>query len=97
MFTDEEGKMLSQQKVRRAWEKVLKSAGLPYKTFHTTRKTFGSLLLASCGDVYYVSRQLRHSSVLITEKCYIDQLRLTDEKPQVNLLKFSTPKLHLTG
>lgn len=54
-------------------KKALLEAGIKGASVHTLRKTFGSKLLESkAADIYTVSKLLGHSSVIVTERHYID-------------------------
>lgn len=56
-------------------KKYMVNAGIENASVHTLRKTFGSRLLESkAADIYTVSQLLGHSSVLVTERHYIDLL-----------------------
>ena len=56
-------------------KKYMVDAGIENASVHTLRKTFGSRLLESkAADIYTVSQLLGHSSVLVTERHYIDLL-----------------------
>jgi len=55
--------------------RYMRKAGLDDASVHTLRKTFGSRLLEmKAADIYEVSRLLGHSSVIVTERHYIDIL-----------------------
>ena len=58
--------------LRRAFDKILKKAGLPHKGLHSLRHTFATHTLnKNNGDIFVVSRLLGHSSVQTTE-LYLD-------------------------
>lgn len=61
--------------VTHAVRKYMRKAGIEDACVHTLRKTFGSRLLETkAADIYEVSRLLGHSSVIVTERHYIDLL-----------------------
>jgi len=55
--------------------KYYRLAGIKDANVHTLRKTCGSLLIHAGIDIYRVSKWLRHSTVVITERHYVDLLR----------------------
>ena len=55
------------------FRKLAKLAGIKTKV-HDLRRTCGAWLIQSGVDIYQVSKYLRHSSVVVTEKHYIDIL-----------------------
>ena len=52
------------------WKVMLKRCGIPYRNLYQLRHTFGSQLISSGRALKYVSQQMGHSSVLITEQHY---------------------------
>ena len=56
-------------------KKYYKRAGIKNANLHTLRKTAGALLIQQGVDIYRVSRFLGHSSVVVTERHYIDLLQ----------------------
>ena len=50
-------------------------AGIIGANLHNLRKTSGGLLIQAGKDIYRVSKFLGHSSVVVTEKHYVDLLR----------------------
>jgi len=59
--------------VTHAVRRYLSDAKIEGASVHTLRKTFGSRLLESkAADIYTVSQLLGHSSVIVTERHYID-------------------------
>ena len=52
------------------FKKILKDAGIRDVTFHTLRKTSGSLLLQESGDLKEVQVHLRHSRIETTANVY---------------------------
>jgi len=57
---------------------VVGKAGIGKVRFHDLRHTFGSLKIAQKEDIYYVSRQMGHSSIQITCDIYGHLLRETN-------------------
>ena len=56
-------------------KKYYKRAGIKNANLHTLRKTAGALLIQQGVDIYRVSRFLGHSSVVVTERHYLDLLQ----------------------
>src|SRR5690348_3242620 len=69
-FVARTGTYPDQSNVRRAFNDVLKAAGLTHFTPHGLRHTFASLLLQAGVDVYYVSRMLGHADIGLTVATY---------------------------
>jgi integrase len=56
--------------ITKAHKHVLKEAGLRYRKFHSLRHSYASLLLSKGVNLYYVSKQMGHSSIQITSDVY---------------------------
>jgi len=93
VFTNQYGRVLQQNHIRYVWAKVLKKAKVEFHKFHSTRATFASQLLSLGADIYYVSKQLGHHSVKITESQYAKFIPVEGRAPQVNLLDEPTCSL----
>lgn len=52
------------------WKVMLKRCGIPYRNLYQLRHTFGSHLISTGRALKYVSQQMGHSSLLITEQHY---------------------------
>ncbi len=65
-----DGRLLSQQTIRRRWESALADTGIRRRRLHDIRHTFASQLLANNAPVVYVSGQLGHSNPHITLTVY---------------------------
>jgi integrase len=52
------------------WRVMLKRCGIEYRNLYQLRHTFGSQLVSSGRALKYVSQQMGHSSVVITEQHY---------------------------
>jgi integrase len=52
--------------VRREFSEAVKGAGLGKVRFHDLRHTFGSLKIEQGENIYYVQRQMGHSSIQVT-------------------------------
>jgi len=64
------GSPIAQNSVRYIWRLLLDKAGMQYEKFHAARHTYASLLLSAGVSVYYVSKQMGHSSIQITIDIY---------------------------
>ncbi|TMA22886.1 MAG: site-specific integrase [Deltaproteobacteria bacterium] len=65
---------LDESELRRTWPMLLSAASLPGLMWKDLRDTYGSWLLTLGIPIQYVSRQLGHSSIGITEKHYAEYL-----------------------
>jgi integrase len=71
VFTEADGRPLDPRTFERAFARMLKKAGLgPQYSPKSLRHTYASLMLSEGANLLYVSRQLGHASVAITEKHY---------------------------
>jgi integrase len=91
VFCNEWGRVNQQNQIRRVWKRLLIKADIRYHKFHSTRSTYASHLISLGADIYYVSKQLGHHSVTITERSYASFIQRKDTKPQVNILDSNAP------
>jgi integrase len=71
VFTEPDGRPLDRRTFERAFARILKKAGLgPQYSPKSLRHTYASLMISEGANMLYVSRQLGHASVAITEKHY---------------------------
>jgi integrase len=63
-------KLFSDRFSPKKWEKVRKTAGLPYLKFHDLRKTFAFLLAQRGLSAAVTQRLLEHSSPQLTNEVY---------------------------
>lgn len=68
------------------YRKYCQRVGIEECSPHGLRNNFGKRFLMSGGDIYTLSRILGHSSVKVTENCYLD---LDDEDIRKNYQKYS--------
>ena len=55
-------------------------SGLEYRPLYQMRHTFATLALAASADIYWVSKQLGHTSIRTTLKHYARFVRAVDER-----------------
>jgi integrase len=71
IFTEPEGGPLDRRTFERAFARVLGKAGLgPHYSPKSLRHTYASLMISEGANLVYVSRQMGHASVGITERVY---------------------------
>jgi integrase len=71
VFTEPDGRPLDRRTFERAFARILRKAGLsPHYSPKSLRHTYASLMISEGANMLYVSRQLGHASVAITEKHY---------------------------
>ena len=69
------GTSVSSSRLRQAFYKLSKQAELPFLKLHELRHSAGSIWLARGMSLEQVSMRLGHSSIKVTEKIYIHQLK----------------------
>lgn len=52
------------------WQPLLAKAGLPYRKYHATRRTFATWLLSDGADLRWVQQQLGDASIAQTADTY---------------------------
>ena len=70
LFSNTEGGPLMSDVAIRAWTKLLKEAGVPYRGLHTLRHTHATLRLKAGTPITEVSRRLGHARVSTTLDVY---------------------------
>ena len=79
-------KALEVNNFEKNYKKYCERVGITEFSPHGLRNNFAKRFLMNGGDIYTLSRILGHSSVKVTEECYLD---LTDEDLRKNYQKFS--------
>lgn len=72
IFTSVNGKLYDRTNLRRALQRYYRKVGVPYKRFHSYRKTFCTNLCASGVPLQVAFRIMGHSSIEVTAQFYVD-------------------------
>jgi integrase len=86
VFSSVTGSALDESNVRKAFNRLLKAAGMHCRGPHQMRHTFASLLLQEGAPITYVSRQLGHRDASITLRVYAHWVPDHSTARAVNLL-----------
>lgn len=87
LFPTNRGGQLQVMNFEKNFKKYVNLAGIKKDiTPHCLRNNFGRRFLMAGGDIYTLSKILGHSSVEVTEQCYLD---LSDDDIRKNYQKFS--------
>lgn len=70
IFTTETGNNIDTRNLRRAYERMLKKAGVEYKKFHAIRHTYATKLFQKDVPLKTVQKLLGHSDISITANIY---------------------------
>lgn len=70
LFTTETGQLIDRGDFRRAWQRHLKRAGVPYKKFHACRATYCTQLCKNGVPIEIASSLMGHESVETTAAYY---------------------------
>ena len=70
VFPDNDGRPLREPKVLKAWDRMLKDAGLPKCRIHDLRHSFAGIALGHGAELLGVSRALGHANTAITDRVY---------------------------
>lgn len=72
IFTTDSGAFYDRSNLRRALQRYYKKVDVPYKKFHSYRKTFCTNLCASGAPLQVVYKIMGHSSIQVTAQYYVD-------------------------
>lgn len=70
VFTTESGNNIDTRNLRRAYERLLKKAGVEYKKFHALRHTYATKMFEKGVPLKTVQKLLGHSDISITANIY---------------------------
>ena len=83
VFTDNNGKRMTTNCIRRRQERNCKKLGIYKKSPHKIRKTYGTILLDHNVDNRLIMEQVRHTDITCTENHYHRNRRSLDAKSQI--------------
>ena len=83
VFTDQSGKRMTTNCIRRREDKNCKKLGIYKKSPHKIRKTYGSILLDNNVDKKLIMGQMGHTDILCTENHYHRNRRSINRKTEV--------------
>lgn len=83
VFTDETGKRLTTNCIRRRQERNCKKLGIYRKSPHKIRKTYGTILLDHNVDNRLIMEQMGHTDIACTENHYHRNRRSIETKSQI--------------
>jgi site-specific recombinase XerD len=67
LLCPKDGEAYTRRALQKSFKEALKEAGLPsYFSIHCARHTYATNLLAACGNLRLVQKQLRHSNIATT-------------------------------
>lgn len=77
------GKRITTNSFRNRERRICKKLGIPHKSPHKIRKTYGTILLDNNVDKKLVTELMGHSNIAITENHYHRNRRSLDEKARI--------------
>lgn len=83
IFLDTQGRIMSTDMVRKRLYLVCKKVGIPKKSPHKIRKTYGSILLDNGLDAKLIETQMGHTNITCTERFYHRNRRRNDERQKI--------------
>ena len=83
VFTDENGKRMTTNCIRRRQERNCRKLGIYRKSPHKIRKTYGTILLDHNVDNRLIMEQMGHTDIACTENHYHRNRRSIDAKSQI--------------
>lgn len=86
IFTTETGNFIDPTNFTRAFKRILKSAGVPYRKFHACRHTFATQLVRANVPLVTVQKLMGHSTLAMTS--IYAHSNLEDKKDAVNALNY---------
>jgi hypothetical protein len=91
LFPDDAGHVLTVDKIRQVFQRILKQAGLPHFALYDLRHSYASLLLSANVPLLYVAKMLGHAKATTTLKYYAKWMP-DEERRYVNVLEGGTGK-----
>jgi integrase len=91
LFPDDAGHVLTVDKIRQVFHRILKQAGLPHFALYDLRHSYASLLLSANVPLLYVAKMLGHAKATTTLKYYAKWMP-DEERRYVNVLEGGTGK-----
>lgn len=88
IFTTSSGQLITRGNFRRAWQRHLKHAGVPYKKFHACRATYCTTLCQNGVPLETASKLMGHSDITVTAQYYrlVSDEELTSAVAKINAL-----------
>ena len=82
IFTGASGR-LHTQAIRKRQYQICRKLGIPVRSPHKARKTYGSILLDNNVDRRFIERQMGHTDILCTEQHYHRDRRTLEQKREI--------------
>lgn len=82
IFTGASGR-LHTQAIRKRQYQICRKLGIPVRSPHKARKTYGSILLDNHVDRRFIERQMGHTDILCTEHHYHRDRRTIEQKREI--------------
>ena len=87
IFVNDQGNRINANIIRKRLTKICDKLGIPHKSPHKIRKTYGSILMDNGLDNKLIEKQMGHTNILTTELHYHrDRKRLSDKMQIFNNL-----------
>ena len=83
IFTDSKGHWMKTDMIRKRLYKVCEAVGIPKKSPHKIRKTYGSILLDNGIDNKLIQGQMGHTDIVCTERFYHRNRRKLEQKQSI--------------
>ena len=83
IFLDTKGRIMTTDMIRKRLYLICKNVGIPKKSPHKIRKTYGSILLDNGIDHKLIEGQMGHTSITCTETFYHRNRRRNEQKQQI--------------
>lgn len=97
IFTTSSGKLYDHHNVRMALKRAERAAGVPERSFHAFRHTFGTRLAASGVPIQDVAALMGHNNVSVTSQYYISVSTDTKRNAILRMHEAIQPKIPTKG